>query len=544
MTAGRPGAHVPYLLGFFLAAAVAAGGLRGDAGWLVFGTGFLAWFAASGRRLSAEGLTAPVLFFAWMGAAAVFSPDPLASAPVFGRYALLGLAFFAASSSGEESRSGWLAAVYVLGAAAAAGLLGQRLAGQPLTGFIGGNPNYSAAFCAAAFPAALLSAAAGSHGRETAQKALLALLLAAGVLASGSRGALLAAFVSAASGLAAARRWRLLAAFAVLAVGAAALLPREGWEGLFKFSDPRAFERPRLWLAAARAAEASPLLGWGPGLFVRAFELFKFPFFDGISYFGHGTLHAHGELFNLAAEAGFPAAVFFAATAGTVLLRRGTGNLPVKLCALSVLLQGSADMIFYSGAVGLLYWGSLGFAWRARALPEERPARLPRLLAAAVTLALLALPFAAGFASGGLGFLRVSYLEARSGGGPFLARALLAFSEAAEPFNPFPAEAEGRLRMAAKDLAGAELAFSRALRLEPGFAAAGFGLASVYAASGNRKDACQLLAGLEKKYPEGPESEYQKRLLSYDEAAAKELKKEICGNRKTGGATAPGRKTR
>ena len=34
----------------------------------------------------------------------------------------------------------------------------------------------------------------------------------------------------------------------------------------------------------------------------------------------------------------------------------------MKLCAFALLVQGSFDMVFYSGAVSLLFFGSLGFS--------------------------------------------------------------------------------------------------------------------------------------------------------------------------------------
>ena len=200
----------------------------------------------------------------------------------------------------------------------------------------------------------------------------LSLLLAAGIFASVSRGAALAALLSAAAGLAFTRRWKWLAGLFAAVLAAAALLP--AWEILLKLYDPRAFARPRLWGAALEAAASSPLLGWGPGSFGKVFEAVKFPYFDGLSFYGHSTLHAHSEILNLAAEAGFPAALLFLAAAAGALLSGGREKLPVKLCALAVFLQGGTDMVFYSGAVALLFWGSLGFSAGLPAAAAAGPA--------------------------------------------------------------------------------------------------------------------------------------------------------------------------
>ena len=82
----------PYAPAFFLAFAVAAGGLRTPADWLLFGVVFLSWAALIPRGFSAAAPAAPLLFFSWLAAAAVFS-GPAASLK-FSRYAVFGLLFF------------------------------------------------------------------------------------------------------------------------------------------------------------------------------------------------------------------------------------------------------------------------------------------------------------------------------------------------------------------------------------------------------------------------------------------------------------------
>lgn len=531
----RLGPAWPALL---LAGAFALGGMRGPAGWLAFGAAAACWLYLAAPRPAAAAAPWPALFFLWLGAAALFSPEPAASLPVFARWALLG-ALFSGFASLPSARGWWLKAVYALGAAAAAALLWQRLSGGWVTGLIGDNPNYSAAFCAAGFAAALsaLPAAAGVRGKA-ALGALSALLLA-GVLASGSRGALLAALAGAGAGLAAARSWRLLAALGGAVLLGAALLPGEALSGLLKMSDPRAFARPRLWGAALEAAAASPMLGWGPGLFGPAFEIFKFPFFDGLSYFGHNTPHAHGEFFNLAAEAGLPAAVFLLLAAGRGLLRPG-GSLPLKACALAVLVQASGDMIFWSGAVALLFWGSFGLALAEE--PAAPPARglYAAVLPAALLLGLLA-AFPAGQAAGRKAFVGLTAAEA--GGNPAAALALARSEALANPLDPLLPEAEGRLLAALGDRAGAEAAFARALAIEPNFNQARLELAGFRAAAGRRDEACALLAALEAAPAVPLRTPYLRALVLHDEQAAEKLRKKICGKKKTGGATAPGRKT-
>jgi len=533
----KTGSYAP---AFFLVLAFALGGLRAPLPWLTFGVIFLAWFARSALFSPASNKFA-ALFFLWVGAAALFSPEPAASVSVFARYAVLGLLFYSAAGA-ESGEDAWLGAVLCMGGALAAVLLLQRHFSGAATGLIGLNPNYSAAFCAAAFPAALLSATGEGTVKIKIYYFLLVLLLAGGLLAAGSRGALLAAYISAAAGLGLLRRWRSLAALLIALLALAAFLSAPALESLFKVSDPRAFARPQLWASALRAAAASPLLGWGPGLFGEVFEIFKFPFFDGISFYGHSTLHAHSEFLNLAAEAGFPAALLFLLAAGSVLLTGGVKKLPLKLCALTVLVQAGADMIFCSGAVSLLFWGSLGFS-------AERPGgeglrRKYKAALSALCLLGLALGAARFYGPGGTElFLEASGAEFETGGNRALGLALRRHSALDNPKNALVAEGEGRALAAAGDQRGAEAAFSRALELEPLFSRARLGLAGLYGSSGRAADACRELALSARRPPAGPRNEYQLALLLPDRAAFERLNKDLCAKTKTGSVTAPGRKT-
>ncbi len=542
----------PWAPAFFLVLAVAAGGLRSPEAWLLFGAVFLPWAALSIRGLAGAGLTAPLLFFFWVAAAALFSPGPLVSLGASSRYAVFGLLFFYAASS-EEGDKSWLAAVYGLGLAAAAVFILQRITGQYLTGLIGANPNYSTVFCAAGFPAAVLALSGTEERKEKFLYSALALLLAAGIAAAASRGAALAAFLSAAAGLGFARRWKWLAGLFAAGLAAAAFLPASGLEILFKFHDPRAFARPRLWGAALDAAAASPLLGWGPGRFGEILEAFKFPYFDGLSFYGHGTLHAHSEILNLAAEAGFPAAVLFLLTAGAALYLGGREKLPLKLCALAAFIQGGADMIFYSGAAALLFWGSLGFsAGGAPAGGEAAPrggAAVPvggKFIAALCALCFfgLALGPAAGLFSARQKFISRAYREAALARNPALDLALARSAALESPKDVFAAAVEGGAFAAAGDAAGAEAAFGRALSLEPGFAGARLGLAVVYAASGRGGEACAELAILGKAPAAAPADPYGRGLARFDRPAAEKLEKELCRKKKNGAATASRRMTR
>lgn len=519
----------PYAPAALLLLAVLAGGLRSPAAWLFFAAACCAWFAADRESISPEAPLAPLLFFGWLGAAAVFSPYPPLAWPVLFSFALAALFFYwSASSSGGRA---WETAVYALAAAASATFIWQRLSGGAVTGFIGSNPNYSAAFCAAAFPAAALRLSDPGPRRDMVLRAGFVLLLAAGLAAAGSRGAALAAALSSAAAFAFMRRWRWLAVLAAVLLAAAVLLPEHSLSAALKLDDPKAYARPLIWGAALKAAAASPLLGWGPGSFGSVFEIFKFPYFDGVGYYGHSTLHAHSELLNLAAEAGFPAAIAFFAVALWLIVKGGRENLPFRLFALALLIQASVDIVFYSGAVLLLFWGSLGFAagWHSGAAGGRA-----KILLAGLCCAGLALSVAFG---------KAGEAVRDPGGGPVKRLAEARRAALLSPKDPFAQARPAALFAAAGEKEGNEAALRRALELEPNFAAVRLSLAGLLASSGRPGEACGLL---EAKMPELPEkpSAYQRKLLEFDAAAAAGMKKELCGKKKAGGGTAPPREKR
>ncbi len=520
-------AYVPALL---LLLSLPLGGLRTPGEWTLFAIAAAGLGALFPGGLAAGTGALPPLFFAWLGAAAAFSPFPAGAAQSFAKQALCGLLFFWAAAE-KEGGEGWLRAVYAAASLCGGVLLMQVFTGAGAGGIIGRNPNYSAAFCAAAFPAAALRASGDGDRRGKAAAFLVLLLSGAGVIVSGSRGAALAALVSAFAGLGLAGRWRWFAGLAVAAAAAAALLPRETLSGFLKLSDPRAFARAGIWRSGLEAAWTSPLLGWGPGSFPRVFELFKFPYFDGFAYFDHSTLHAHSELVNLAAEGGFPAAALFIAVFAAAALSGGRDRLPLKLCALAVLIQGSVDIVFYSGSVSLLFWGSLGFA--AAPGGERRPGRAGAALAV-LCAAGLAVPAVSQALSG-----RARYLDLARDSDNLALNVAFAGEEAAQrPRDPFAAAWEGGALAAAGDMPGAEAAYRRALALEPGFAGVRLALAEIYAASGLKAEACSLLEAPQPAVPPAVADAYRRGLAAFDGVAADKLRKKVCPKTKIGGATA------
>ncbi|HNW43322.1 MAG TPA: O-antigen ligase family protein [Elusimicrobiales bacterium] len=517
----------PNLPGFFLALAFFCGGLRLPGAWLAFAALFLPWAALDRAPFAPERRPAALLFFTWLALAALFAPQPAVVAGALGRYLLPGLFFFCAAARGGEKN--WLGAVLVLGAVSAAALLLQKITGRAAVGLIGMNPNYTAAFAAASFPAALLYAG-GEQKQLRLPAAALALLLAAGLLAAGSRGALLAAVVSAAAALALARRGRTLAVLGFAALAAFVLLPGSFWSAVLKFGDARAFERPQLWAAALKAASQHPFFGAGPGLFERAFEFVKFPFFDGISYYGHSTAHAHSELLNLAAEAGFPAALLFAAAFAGGIRAGIKRSLPLAACALALFIQGSVDIVFYSGAIALLFWGTLGFL-APREQAEAGSGKKPKVALALLCGGALSLGVTAEYFPFGLKLQPQSYAQAAAGNSPALGLALRLRETLENPKDPFAARRAGSAAAAAGDFYRAEAYLRKALELEPFYAAARLELAEVYAAQGRRAESCAALSAVGRPLSADPVNQYQRGLVYFNRQELRRLETGLCGKK-------------
>ena len=227
--------------------------------------------------------------------------------------------------------------------------------------------------------------------------------------------------------------------------------------------------------------------------------------------------------------------MLFLYTAGAALFSGWRERLPLKLCALAPLLQGSGDMIFYSGAVALLFWGSLGFSLQPR---EGAAGRRLKIILAALCLAGLAAGQLADKDPAGRAFGAAARAEAASGRSPELALALARTGVLKNPRGAFAAADEGAALAAAGNLDGAAAAFGRALALEPAFAGARLGLARAHAAAGRRERACSALEAL--LAPDGaePRGAYQRLLVSFDRPAAEKFKEELCRKKTTGGATA------
>ena len=113
------------------------------------------------------------------------------------------------------------------------------------------------------------------------------------------------------------------------------------------------------------------------------------------------------------------------------------------------------------------------------------------------------------------------------------------------PLDPMQRLWLGEVLNEAGDRAGAEASYRSALELEPNLAAARFGLARLAAAAGRKAEGCGEVSLALKAAALPVENGYQRGVTRLeDRYAAEKLREGLCGKKKAGGATAPGRKTR
>ncbi|HBB65792.1 MAG TPA: hypothetical protein DEF68_01800 [Elusimicrobia bacterium] len=547
----------------FLCLAAAPGGMRSAASWGVFSAVFLIYLAFFEKDFSLSGLGPWALLGAWLLAGTAFSAEPLNSFWYFSRYLIL-LAFLSFTrKAGEAARTPWIGAVFLLAGAACLTVFWQALTGRGVSGMIGPNVNYSTAFMAAAFAglAALLFQAEKSGARIACALGLA--LLGAAIAVVNSRGAVLGALAAVFFMFCLKGSFRAAVYFVIAALVIVVCLPAGEFNWLLKLYDPRSLGRFGIWGSAFDAMAARPVFGWGPGLFERAFEMFKFPFHDGISYYGHFTLHAHSEPLNLAAEAGIPAMLVFvwAWARGTFRAPgKDTGSLILKVFAVSLFAQSSVDIIFYSGTPQILFFGTMGLLAAGERHPVEAPrVTRPWLLIAlslccgaaflsrfsferarvcaldpSVSPALRSgcLKKALAFAPGDAGLAGAAVPLSLALDGNYVRAAALAENAILRtPKSPLPYFDAANLYLAGGDSASAERLLRKAAALEPDFLRARLALAEISLSLGERGAAAREIAGIEAVLNRKPDlsraSAYDRALLSLPGAEYDKIRKKL-----------------
>jgi O-antigen ligase len=509
-----------YLPALFLLLAAALGGLRSWEAMSIFAAASFICLAFFDDDFSASGLGIWGLLALWLAAGLAFSPEPLNSFRTVSGYLLFFSFYIFSSRRGPAARGAWIRAVLLLGVLASGASIAEAVMGLGPGGLVGVNPNYGAGFMAAgvAGAAALLTGSADKK-RGFAAAALLA-FLSVGLMASRSRGGLLGALSAVLYLLLMKKAWRPAFFFTAGLLLAAILLPGKNLAWLLKLEAANSLERMKIWQTALEAITAAPLFGAGAGLFERAFEALKFPFYNGISFYGHYTPHAHSAILNLAAESGIPAACLLIWGWGRGVFSSDDGDrqrMALKVFAVSLFVQAAVDIIFYSGAMQLFFFGTLGLlaagkrrspdapGARARALSvllccwcaagvlhhcfeRDKACALDRKRTAGVRDACR--KKAAAFAPGDPGLLAAAVpLSTGLYGNYAYAAALAEEAALARPKDPFPLFERAEAFYLAGAGRQAKEMYLRVLAVEPAFLRARLRLAGIFAAEKNYRGA-------------------------------------------------------
>jgi hypothetical protein len=313
---------------------------------------------------------------AWCGVVAALRP--VATAPAAWAVAAGVVAVALALAAASPRGSAWAGtAVVAVGTLTAAWVVLEAVAvaGRP-TGPLG-NPNLAATV-------ALLGLLTVPRIRVgPAGRAAFALVLIGGVIASGSRGALLALIAACATWalLAASRRQRhrALAGGAVVAVVLGLVVARE--------RDPMRWERARLWTVAARTALAELPIGCGPGgygdaalphNFARDGEFARYHRLPGV---------AESDVLQLAATLGLPGLLLAGGLVWKVARDAGRSGAPL-LAAVAV-----GSLVNTQLAAPVVAWTAVLALAAARRRPAPRTVRPAlRPAVAAVLVAVVAIP--------------------------------------------------------------------------------------------------------------------------------------------------------
>lgn len=247
-----------------------------------------------------------IAFFLLAALSTATSPYVYQSLQAFHTLAAGALVLAVSAEVARERRSAGLVAWVIVVAGAAQALLAllQWTSGVDRPAGTYFNPNHLATALAMAL-ALLLACAPGRGVGRVAALAGVA-LLAAGLVASRSRGGILAALAGA--GLVGWYRWR----WRAVAAGAGALLlvalaPNPLTERIRDAhgADPLAYTRLAIWRSALERAGDHPL-GVGLNMFAKTSQRYAFPVEGELARYGRRAESAHNDYLELLAEVGVP----------------------------------------------------------------------------------------------------------------------------------------------------------------------------------------------------------------------------------------------
>jgi O-antigen ligase len=450
---------------------------------------------------SATPLDLPVLLFMGLAAASTLaSPDFYQSLQAFLTLASAALVFaVGAEVSRDPAGSRLLVATLVASALVQACLaLAQAAAhgaGRPAGTYF--NPNHLAMGLAMA-GALLLALRPASRSAAAGGWSAFG-LVSAGLVATGSRGGLLAA--AAGWGFVAWRRWRWRAAAVAVAAGIAlAVVPNPLARRLqtLEAQDPYAYTRLQIWRSAIDRALDHPV-GVGLNLFRQSSQRYAFALDDGVARFGKRAESAHSDYLQVFAELGLPGLALsawglasLAALARRALREARDGGDPAALGAAGALAavaaQALVDTPLHVPGVLMPAAALAGLLASRGAPPSARAPALGGLTRLRVAVVVAGVLAAAGVTRHGL-----AYLAYRHGNDVAVAHGALAAlpwferAESLAPESAAYAEAVGGAALGAwkgttdsRWLVVAEAALSRARARDPGDARRAQSLAALY----------------------------------------------------------------
>ena len=416
----------------------------------------------------------------------------------------------------DSRRLKQIAVVWTLAAAVEAAVMLAQVVWRVEPVGLAGNRNFAACFLAMSLPIGVACAVA--FGRQWSLAAGYAMLLIGALLVSESRGAAVALIVVAFGWLlvrqGGIKRWLLAGAAVAVLIGVALLPPVQTAAKRFWNGDVR----PMIWLGSAHAIADAPLVGHGPGSFVKVY-----PAYRPLEYFDRPkcalvTNHAHNEFLEIAVETGALGVAAFLAVLWVVArvarkAMRNERDESLRMLAVGMtmgwgilLVQNLVDINLFMPPNESLFW--LMVAWLAAAagaagvggLVEISILLRPVARLMAGVLAALVLVF---------GVARPAYANwvFRQGSVALAAgnerRALDCFMSVVET-DPARVEAWRRAGLAAFKLGkldAAVLAFRSGHRLMPDYADLNGELGSLLAMKGDYAEAARLLTRATELHP-------------------------------------------
>lgn len=247
-----------------------------------------------------------VAFFAVAALSTLTSPYVYQSLQTFHTLAAGALVLAVATEVARERRGGeWLASAILAGATLQAVLaLTQRATGVDRPAGTYFNPNHLATALAMGLALLLARRPDGRLGRVAAVAGVG--LLAAAIVASRSRGGLLAGL--AAAGVVGWYRWRWRAvAVAAAALVLVAVVPNPVGDRVrdAHVTDPLAYTRLAIWRSALERAADHPL-GVGLNMFGKTSQRYAFPVDGELARYGRRAESAHNDYLEVLAELGVP----------------------------------------------------------------------------------------------------------------------------------------------------------------------------------------------------------------------------------------------